>query len=102
MPEVLVRFIQEIFPDKWPQLEEIDSKYNEIEKKLGFPPKKRYRSLMGGHHYDTLIIDRMWESLAKLEELTVKSMGDPEYQKLQEEAQSIIKSQKVELYLPLP
>jgi len=59
MPEVLVRFIQEIFPDKWPQLEEIDSKYNEIEKKLGFPPKKRYRSLMGGYHYDTLIIDRM-------------------------------------------
>jgi len=57
---------------------------------------------MGGYHYDALIIDRMWESLAKLEEVTVKSMGDPEYQKLQEEAQSIIKSQKVEMYLPLP
>ena len=33
---------------------------------------------------------------------TLKSKGDPEYRKIQEETQSIIKSQKVELYLPLP
>jgi hypothetical protein len=102
MPEILVRFIQEIRPDKWAELEAIDSKYVEIEEKLGFPPKKRYRSLMGGYHYDTLLIDRVWESLAQLEEVTLKSMVDSEYQKLQEELVPIMKSQRVEMYLPMP
>ena len=102
MPEILVRYIQEIARDKWTELEELDSKFNEIEERLGFPPKKRYRSLMGSHHYDTLFVDRVWDSLAKLEELTLKSMGDPEYQRLSDELLPIIKSQHVEMFLLLP
>ena len=104
MPDILVRMIQEIYPDKWPELELINEKFNKVEERLGFPPMKRYRSLMGALHYDTLIIDRIWESVAKLEELTLKAMGDPEYQKLQEETLSrrLIKSQRTEMFMVLP
>ena len=102
MPEILVRYIQEIASDKWAKLEELDSQFEKIENKLGFPPKKRYRSLMGSYHYDTLIVDRVWESLAKLEELTMKSMGDSEYQRLSEELMPVMKSQRVEMYMVLP
>jgi hypothetical protein len=96
------RMTQHIYPDKWEELEALDKKYNALEKKYGFPPKKRYQCVFGGHASGTLIIERQWESMAKMEEVYEKIMADPEHQKLGQEGISIIKKTQMELYTPLP
>ena len=99
---IIDRMIQKIYPDKWAELEAIDKKFNAVEARLGFPPKKRYTLLSGGHPVNTLIIERQWPSLAVMEATHEKAMLDPEYQALNQEGTSIIKSIHWELYLPRP
>ncbi len=99
---VVERMIQQIYPDKWAELEAIDKKYNLAEARLGFPPKKRYECLMGSNAMGTLIIERQWPSLAAMEAANEKGMADPEYQALRNETTSIVKSVHWELYMPLP
>jgi hypothetical protein len=97
------RMTQKVFPGKWAALEEIDKRYNVVEKRLGFPPtKKRYQCMIGGHDSNTLIIERQWESLAVMEATYEKAFADPEMQALQQETASILKSTQVEVYAPLP
>ena len=98
---IIERMIQQIKPNKWHELETIDKKYDKVEKRLGFPPKKRYRCLTGGHNTDTLIIERQWESLAAMEATYNKAFVDSEHQALSEESALIIKSNQVEIYMPL-
>ena len=96
------RIIQKVFPGKWAELEEIDKKFNAVESRLGFPPKKRYQCMMGGCDTNTLIIERQWDSLAAMEAAFEKTLADPEWQALNEEMTSIIKSTQLEVYMPLP
>jgi len=96
------RWIQQVYPDKWAELEVIDKKFNAVEGRLGFPPKKRYQCLTGSHEVNTLIVERQWASLAAMEATYEKAFADPEYQALQKEEPSIIKSAHMELYMPLP
>jgi len=99
---ILNRLIQKVRPDKWDELEEIDKKFNEIESRIGFPPKKRYRCLSGTIKWNWIIIERQWESMAKMEKFNLKAYLDPEFQKLSEKLSSIIEDQRVELYIPWP
>ena len=99
---IVERMIQHIRPDKWADLDGLDKKYNVVETRLGFPAKKRYQCLSGINDMNTLIIERQWESLAKMEATFEKAMSDPEYQKLQQESTPIVKSNQWELYMPLP
>ena len=96
------RMIQKVHPGKSAELEEIDKRCNAAESRLGFPPKKRYQCLMGGHDMGTLIIERQWDSLAAMEAAYEKATADPEHQALMEELTSIIKSTQLEVYMPLP
>ena len=100
---IIEREIQIVRPDKWTELEEIDKKFNVVESRLGFPIKKRYRSLVGGHTTATLIIERQWESLAAAETAYERAIADPEHRELSVEVHtSIIDSAQVEFYMPLP
>ena len=99
---VIERQVQEIYSDKWVELEAIDKKYNVVEARLGFPPKRRYQVLTGRLDMNTLIVERQWPSMAVMEATYEKSMMDPEEQALQAESTSIIKSNHWELYMPLP
>jgi len=96
------RMIQQVRPDKWAELEEIDKRYTAVESRLGFPPKKRYQCLMGSHESNTLIVERQWASMAAMEATYEKAFADPEEQALTKELWSIIKSTHLELYMPLP
>ena len=96
------RLIQKVFPGKWAELEEINKKFNAVESRLGFPPKKRYQCMMGGCDTNTLIIERQWDSLAAMEAAVEKAFADPELQALMEELASIVKSSQWEVYTPLP
>jgi hypothetical protein len=103
MPVVLQRLIQKVRPGKWDQLDKIDKKYDEIEKKYGFPPKRRYRALIGPLDNNTVIIEREWKSTAQLEDSMLRTYNDPEYQKLGVELEAnIIESQFQELYVVWP
>jgi len=99
---VIQRLIQIVYNGKWDELETIDKKFNELEDKMGFPPKKRYRFLTGAHDNNTIIIERQWESLAKLEKIMTKSFLDPEYQKLSNSLDTIIERGYQELLVPHP
>ena len=99
---VIMRLIQKIANGKWDELEEIDKKFNEIEDKIGYPPKKRYRSLSGAYDNNVIIIEREWQSLAKMEKGLTKGFLDPELAKLEKKLGSIIEWQKTELYVPHP
>lgn len=64
---IIERMIQQIIPGKCAELETIDQKYNAVEARLGYPLKRHYLCLTGGHTTDTLIIEREWDSLAAME-----------------------------------
>jgi hypothetical protein len=98
----LERMIQHVRPGKWAELETIDKEYNAIEARYGFPPKKRYQALFGGSNSDTLIIEREWESLTKMEATYMPYLNDPETQKLQAKSIQILDSIQTEMYWVLP
>lgn len=95
---LLERLVQQVAPGKWEQLNAIDKKFDEIEKTHGFPAKKRYQSLFGSHDTNTLIVEREWESLAKMEAAQMANYADPAFQKLSAELNSIILSNRQEIY----
>ena len=96
------RMVQTVYPGKWEALEAIDKRYNVVEGRLGFPKnKKRYQLVVGGDS-DILIVERQWDSMAQMEAAYEKAFADPELQALQKEITSIIQSNKIELYMPLP
>jgi hypothetical protein len=99
---VIERMVQQIRQDKWAELEAIDKKYNVVEARLGFPAKKRMRSLSGSYDMSTLVIERQWSSMAAMEAAYEKTMTDPEYQALGMESNPIIKNIHWELYMPMP
>jgi hypothetical protein len=99
---VIMRLIQKIANGKWDELEEIDKKFNAIEENLGYPPKKRYRSLSGCLDNNVIVIERQWDSLAKMEKIMTKGVLDPEIQKLDQQLDSIVEWQKTELFVPHP
>ncbi len=96
------RHIQQIRPGKWGELDALDKRFNAVESRLGFPPKKRYQCYIGGHSLYTLIVERQWESLAAMEAAYEKAFVDPEHQALETESALIIESIQIELYAPLP
>ena len=99
---VIERMIQQIAPGKWAELEVLDKKYNVVEARLGFPPKKRFNCMMGSHDMNTIIIEREWPSLAAMEAIYEKAFADPENQALAAESASIVISNREELYTQMP
>ncbi len=99
---ILERQIQKIRPGKWAELEEIDRKYDIVEGRLGFPPKKRFQIVTGGLDSNTLIVERQWESLAAAEAAYEKAMADAEYQQLGQAVSAVVEGSQLELYTPLP
>lgn len=98
--KVIERNIREVFPGKLEELDILDDKFTEIENKHGFPPKKNYRCIAGSYDQNTIILERKWESLAKMEEAFAKFLADPEVKELLSEVPKVLKSQRRELYAP--
>jgi hypothetical protein len=96
------RQIQKVRPGKWAALEEIEEKFAAVESRYGFPPKKRYQCVFGGHDTNTLIIERQWDSFAAMEAAYEKMFQDAGHKALITEVVEIIESQQIEVYTPLP
>ena len=98
---IVERMIQEIYPGKQADLEEIDKRYDAIEVGLGFPPKKQFWPISGVHAFNTLILERQWASMADMEAAFEKSFANPDIQALNAELAAIVKSSRMELYTPV-
>jgi hypothetical protein len=101
---IIWRQIQKIKADKWDELEKLEKKFLEAEKRLGFPTetKKRYRALFGSDGVNSLIIDYHWDSMAKMEKIYTKAYLDSDYQKLAREALPLIDENRWEILIPWP
>jgi hypothetical protein len=95
------RQVQQVNPDKWEELEKLNMKYDALERKAGFPAKKRMRCYIGENNNSTLVLEREWESLAAMEAAYMKVMVDPAWQALDHPLNQIVTSVKTEVYLIL-
>ncbi len=93
---ILERQIQKVRPGKWEELEEIDKEWTTIESRYGYPPKTRYVYISGAYDANTLVVERLWDSFAALEEASQELNGDPEAKPLGEKTSEIVKSTKME------
>ena len=100
--KIMERLTQQIFTDKWDDLEALDKKYNQIESGVGFPPKKRYRLILSSKSINTLVVEREWESFADFEKAYEKLMTMPEWHALNAESDSIIEDGHTEILMPVP
>jgi len=99
---IIERQMQRVRSGKWTELEELDKKFIPVESQLGFPARRRCRSLVGGLTTDMLIVERQWDSFAALEAAYEKALMNPEHQALSKDVELILESQQIEFYLPLP
>ncbi len=98
---IIERQIQKVRSGKWAELEDLDKKFTAVESGLGFPAKRRCRSLVGGLTTNMLIIERQWESFEMLEAVYEKALMNPEHRALSEDVELILESQQIEFYVPL-
>lgn len=99
---ILMREIQQVRPGKWAELEKAEARWVAFERRLGYPQnKRRYRVYSGVENTHTIVIEYEWESLAALEAASRQCEADPEYQELIAELDSLIESNRVELYTVL-
>ena len=98
---IIERQIQKVRSGKWTELEDLDKRFTAVESGLGFPAKRRCRSLAGGLTTDMLIIERQWESFATLESVYEKAFMSAEHQALSAEAEFILESHQIEFYVTL-
>ena len=98
---IIERQMQKVRAGKWTELEDLDKRFTAVESGLGFPARKRCRSLVGGLTTDMLIIERQWESFAALEVAYEKALTNAEHRALSAEVELILESQQIEFYLPL-
>jgi hypothetical protein len=97
----LERQIQKIRPGQWAALEEIDWRFDAVVNELGFPTKRRWRTLIGGAGLNALIVEREWDSLSQMEEVQLKAFNDDRLRALNQEAAAIIEDIQIELYMAL-
>jgi hypothetical protein len=97
--KVFLRLTQEIFPEKWDELNVLDKKFDEIENKFGAPPKSRARMMVDNQLTNTLIIEREFEDDKLLRDLDKNCRKDPEYKTLEKQLKTIVKSQKTEIFV---
>ncbi len=102
MPVVMERQIQRIKPDKWDALAEIDNRFDAIEATYKYPPKRRYRAMLGPLENNCAVLEREWKSMAKMEEAILNAYGDPAWQALVKELNEIVTEQYHEVYLAWP
>ena len=91
------RVTQQILPGKWPELEQWEKKWDELEARLGgYPKKRRYRPYVGGDGWMTFIWEREWESLAAMEAAETRLFTEPEARALAGEWDTMVSNMKRE------
>ena len=99
---ILERIIHQIHPGKWAEVPAMEKEFEQIEKPLGFPDKKRYQMLVGGEGANTLVIERDWPSMAAMEAAYDKAMANPGWQAMVAKSSAVLKDTRYELLGVMP
>ncbi len=99
--KVLERMIQRIYDDKWDELEKLDKAFTVLEEQHGYPPKTRYLYISGGHKVNTLVVERLWDSMAAMEQATEKLQATAEAKELFTKSAQIVKAMNIEFLMAL-
>ena len=100
--KVIQRGIMKVVPGKMAEAIELWEKHMAITTRLGCPPMRSYRPLIGGEFFHTLIGEAEWDSMAALEAFLDKMMADPEMQALMAKWDAVLESHVIELNTPMP
>lgn len=101
--KIVERWIHKIALGRWDEVEEMEKKWDALEKRLGgFPAKRRYQGFFGGDGQNTFVWEREWESFAAWEATYKKMMDAPETWEIAKEYGEVIENKRGELYWPLP
>jgi hypothetical protein len=99
--KIMERHVHAVYPGKWDELMKLEKKFDAVEKRYGFPPKRSYQCISGSQIMGSFVIEREWDSLAALEVGFEKVMADPEWQALSVEMGACEENPLFELYLPV-
>jgi hypothetical protein len=97
--KIMERLIQKVDRASWAKKIALEERYEVVEARLGFPPKRRYRSLIGLVDTNTRVHEREWSSLAAYESAMDRAFADPEWHALGAEQVKIVLGNQVEIYL---
>jgi len=97
-----MREIQKIRPDGWQELEELEQRWEALERRAGYPDtKRRYRAYSAADDTNTLVIEIEWDSLAAMEAANEKLAQDPEMDELVAATDPVVQSIRMEFYTVL-
>ena len=96
--KIMERHIGKVRPGKWAELEQIEQRYDAIEKPWGFPPKRRYRALYGSYSREFYITEREWDGLAAMEAAVGRGIATPEWLAIGQDLNSVLDSLQIEIY----
>ena len=97
--KVMERMIQKVERTSWSKKIAIEKRYEIVEARLGYPPTRRYRALIGSNDTNTRVLERDWSSVEAYMATLQKALPDPEWQVLGSEQVGIVLSNQVELYI---
>lgn len=75
---ILERLVFKLQGGNWERIQQAEAVADEIEARWNFPPKRLYRPMLSGSSFDTLIIEREWESLAAMEAAETEAWSHPD------------------------
>ena len=99
--KIIQRGIMKIVPGKMSEAMELMEKHTAASVRLGCPPMRSYRPLIGGEFFHTIVGEAEWESFAAMEAYFEKMMSDPETQAIMAKWESLLDSHEIEFYLPM-
>jgi hypothetical protein len=96
--KIMERHISTVRSGKWAELEQVEQQYDAIEQPWGFPAKRRYRALYGGHSRDVHISEREWPGLAVMEASLERAVASSEWLALGRDLNAVVESLQIEIY----
>ena len=96
--KIMERHIGKVRPGMWADLEQIEKRYDAIERPWGFPPKRRYRALYGSYSRDVHITEREWDGMAVMEAALEGAVASSEWLALGQDLNSVLESLQIEVY----
>jgi hypothetical protein len=86
---------------KWKEAGQLMKEFKEVAEKNGYPPFRIYIYISGGDAVQTLTFESDWDSLARMETLMDRMIGDPEMMKMMEKWAGVVESHEVSIWKEL-
>jgi hypothetical protein len=98
---IMERCTQEITPEGWKVVGELELTFDAAEEKMGGVPKKRrYLLMYGGLAQGTMVWEREWEGMAAIDAYAAKAATDPDFQAALRRSTGVFVNGRFDLLVP--